>query len=189
MVEVNLTKEARGRIYELGGATLTFRFWGVMPSKQVAFEVFDSDMREYLDLEIEYTEYQDGKLRAFIPKHHERIISGICVGYNSLWEDYYSDWGDDYPTDLTTEHRGFYCEGLDTDVSKIFLTDRECSSVFNKLFFMQLNPPFTAHAANAAGEYLEFLIKDNKKNREVPCFSPDELSKMIQIGLREGSPY
>ena len=101
----------------------------------------------------------------------------------------YSRWGDDYPTELTNEHRGFFCKGHDADTEKIFLTEGECISVFNKFFFMELNPPFISHASIAAGELLEFLIHEKKKNRDEPCFSPDELSKMIQHGYKEGSPF
>ena len=189
MSEVNLTQQARDRVDELGGITLTFRLWGVTPSKQVAFEVFDRDMRGYLDLGIEYTEYHVGNIRAWIPSHHENIISGITVDYDSTWEEKYSQWGDDYPTDLTNEHRGFFCRGHDTDIAKILLTESECISVFNKLFFMQLNPPFMSHASIAAGELLEFLIKEQKKNRDEPCFSPNDLTKMIQYGFESGSPF
>ena len=146
-------------------------------------------MREYLDLEIEYTEYKVDNVQAWIPTHHEDVISGIIVGYDSSWEESYSRWGDDYPTDLTNEHRGFYCEGHDADITKILLTESECISVFNKLFFMELNHPFMSHASNAAGALLEILIEKQKKNRHEPCFSPDELSKMIQCGFKEGSPY
>jgi len=189
VLEINLTGQARDRVDELGGITLTFRFWGVMPSKQIAFEVFDTDMREYLGLNIEYTEYQVDNIRAWVPAHHENIISGITVDYDSSWEEKYSRWGTDYPTDLTNEHRGFFCKGHDADIAKILLTESECISVFNKLFFMELNPPFMSHASNAAGTLLEYLIKDQKKNRDEPCFSPDDLSKMIQYGFKEGSPY
>ena len=180
MLEINLTQQARDRVDELGGITLTFRFWGITPSKQIAFEVFDTDMREYLGLNIEYTEYQEGNTRAWVPKHHESIISGITVEYDSNWEENYSRWGTDYRTDLTNEHRGFFCDGHDADTAKILLTESECISIFNKLFFMQLNPPFMAQASNAAGALLEFLIEDQKKNRNEPCFSPDDLKKMIQ---------
>ena len=177
MLPFELTDSARERIEQIGKATMTLRVWGVMPSGHLAIEVFFEDMRSP---EIEYKEFQDKNVIAYIPTNHYDFIRGVTIDFSG-WNKEYEE---DYNHSMTFNHRGFECLPHLVETSEIRLSWFEVNGVIEKIFWMNFNLPYSLHRQAAASNYL-LEKKEDRETIQESLFSFKELEKAIQVGFSE----
>ena len=123
----SFNKVAQAALDELENITFTFRVWGVDMSGDLCIEAFCRDARNEFPFSTqEFDEHSNGKVTAFIPKHHKEFIHGVVFDY---WEDFDEN---NFDESKDFRHMGFHCQGLEKPTDELIFSNEEAASIILK---------------------------------------------------------